>query len=97
MKICIVTYEMEIEGGGLSYSYLQLRDLLLELNHEVNMISSSLDGIEYVRGGHDKNLIRSLSYEAKLNKAGSILASAKWAMALGDECKRYSPSCLTHR
>lgn len=97
MKICIVTYEMEIEGGGLSYSCLQLRDLLLELNHEVNMISSSLADIEYVKGGYDKNLNRSLAYEAKLKKEVSILTSETLVIAFGGGFNGYFASLLSQK
>ena len=43
MKITIVTYEMELEGGGLAYSCHQFRDMLTELGKELNMISSALN------------------------------------------------------
>ena len=56
MKITIVTYEMELEGGGLAYSCHQFRDMLTELGNEVNMISSALNDEKYIKGGYDKNL-----------------------------------------
>ena len=97
MKITIVTYEMELEGGGLAYSCHQFRDMLTELGNEVNMISSALNDEKYIKGGYDKNLNRSLAYETKLKNASSSLSTDTLLIAFGGGFNGYYASLLAEK
>lgn len=97
MKITIVTYETELEGGGLAYSCHQSQNMLSELGNEVNMISSALNDAQYIKGGYDKNLNRSLAYETKLKNASCSLSTDTLLIAFGGGFNGYYASLLAEK
>lgn len=68
MKILVITYEYSTEGGGLSYSCLQFRNLLEEMGHDVSVLSSRVNEELVIHGGYNRNLGKDLAYEAKMKQ-----------------------------
>lgn len=97
MNISIVTYEMELEGGGLAYSCHQFRNMLIKLGHEVKLISSALDSSTYLEGGYDKTLNRSLAFEAKLKADSKNIQSDTLLIAFGGGFNGYYTSLLAQK
>lgn len=68
MKILLVTAEFGELGGGLSIACTRYFSLLKnDLNHDVEVLSSTINFNVTASGGYDPNLINKISHEYRLN------------------------------
>jgi hypothetical protein len=97
MNIAIVTYEFDIEGGGLAHSCRRFYDMLTELGHEVTIISSYLSPDSHISGGYDSSLNKSLAYEQKLKNDTRSLVPETLIIAFGGGFNGYYASLLSNQ
>ncbi|RRD57545.1 polysaccharide deacetylase family protein [Tannerella forsythia] len=95
MNIVIVTYEFEVESGGLAYNCRRFCNMLTELGHDVTVISSHLSSDSYIHGGYDYSLNKSLAYEQKLKTDTKSLAPKSLLIAFGGGFNGYYASLLS--
>lgn len=95
MNITIVTYEFDVEGGGLAHSCRQFCDMLIELGHEVCVISSYIDSNSYINGGYDSTLNKSLAYEQKLKSDTIYIDRNSLIIAFGGGFNGFYASLLS--
>lgn len=95
MNIVIITYEFEEESGGLAYSCRRFCNMLIELGHDVTVISSYLSSNSYIYGGYDYSLNKSLAYEQKLKADTKSLAPKSLLIAFGGGFNGYYASLLS--
>lgn len=96
MKILIVTTEIGLNGGGLSLSCAKLKDIL-EKEHEVCVLDSSLYPINTAKGGFFKDIEISIKKEYKLKTDISIYADFDVVIGFGGKYNGYYASILAEK
>lgn len=97
MNIVIVTYEFDVEGGGLAHSCRRFCDMLKELGHDVKVISSYLSSDSYIHGGYDSSLNKSLAFEQKLKTDTKLLAPNSLIIAFGGGFNGYYATLISNK
>lgn len=94
MNLALVTYEYEINGGGLSFSCQNFHNLLRALGHRVTLISSKVGGDLYTVGGYDPLLGQAIVNEVSLKDNLKLVKEVDLIIAFGGNFNGYYASLL---